>query len=301
MKKLIFVLQKVINNEINLNSNIFVEIKPMKSKILILSLAFSSFSFAQMDTIYSNNEKLAINVKEITEDAVKFTYPNEDFINTFYKNTINKIVFKSGRVQTFNESSSFNKLTSIRDYDKVTISNVESEVKGLFKIADVGAKAKGGSTFSSMEKVRNRAYNKIKMQSAMMGANVVYLAHQNTEGNKMGGYWQAGSTTETILTGVAYSNILLDLNDFKTKLISKNSFNVLKEYRLGTSNMEYTETTSNKSIVIKEILKENNGVFIIADVDKKEIKFRLSYYNESNFSLYYKDKSDANYLYEIQF
>lgn len=272
----------------------------MKNKILILSLAFSSFSFAQMDTIYSNNEKLAINVKEITEDAVKFTYPNEDFINTFYKNTINKIVFKSGRVQTFNESSSFNKLTSIRDYDKVTISNVESEVKGLFKIADVGAKAKGGSTFSSMEKVRNRAYNKIKMQSAMMGANVVYLAHQNTEGNKMGGYWQAGSTTETILTGVAYSNILLDLNDFKTKLISKNSFNVLKEYRLGTSNMEYTETTSNKSIVIKEILKENNGVFIIADVDKKEIKFRLSYYNESNFSLYYKDKSDANYLYEIE-
>lgn len=214
----------------------------MKNKLLILvTLSISSTAFCQMDTIYSNNEKLAVNVKEITEDAVKYTYPNEDLINTSYKNTIQKIVLKSGRIQTFNEASAFNKVNSIQDFEKVTISNVESEVKGLFKIADVGAKAKGGSTFSSMEKVRNRAYNKIKIQSAMMGANVVYLAHQNTEGNKMGGYWQAGSTTETILTGVAYSNSVLDYNSLKSKLGDKTTFNVVKEYRLGTSSMEYSE------------------------------------------------------------
>ena len=271
-----------------------------KTLLILPTLLLSSLSFAQMDTIYSNNEKLVVNVKEITEDAVKFTYPNEDIINTSYKNTINKIVFRSGRTQTFNESSSFNKLTSIQDFEKVTISNVESEVKGLFKIADVGAKAKGGSTFSSMEKVRNRAYNKIKIQSAMMGANVVYLAHQNTEGNKMGGYWQAGSTTETILTGVAYSNSVLDFNAFKSKISDKTTFNIVKEYRLGTSSMEYTETNIKKSLIIKDVLKENNGVFVLADFDKKEIKFRLSYLNDSNFSLYYKDKSDANYLYEIE-
>ncbi|MBO6211963.1 hypothetical protein, partial [Algoriella sp.] len=125
----------------------------MKHKLLFLfTFSISSVVFSQMDTIYSNNEKLAVNVKEITEDAVKYTYPNEDLINTSYKNTIQKIVLKSGRVQNFNEASAFNKITSIEDFEKVTISNVESEVKGLYKIADVGAKAKGGSTFSSMEK-----------------------------------------------------------------------------------------------------------------------------------------------------
>jgi len=273
----------------------------MNKKILFFStILLSSLSFAQMDTIYSNNEKLAVNVREITEDAVKFTYPNEDMINTSYKNTINKIVFKSGRTQTFNESSSFNKLSSIKDFEKVTISSVESEVRGLYKYADVGAKAKGTTIYSSMEKVRNRAYSKMKIQAAMMGANVIYLAHQNTEGNKAGGYWQSGSTTETILSGVAYSNTLLDFNDFKSKIGSKNTFNVNKEFRLGTSNMEYTESTSKKTLIIKDVLKENNGVFVLADLDKKEIKFRLSYFNDSTFSLYYKDKSDANFLYEIE-
>lgn len=126
----------------------------MKNKLLLLStLLIRTTAFCQLDTIYSNNERLAVNVKEITEDAVKYTYPNEDLINTSYKNTIQKIVLKSGRVQIFNEGSAFNKVNSIQDFEKVTISNVESEVKGLFKLADIGAKAKGGSTFSSMEKV----------------------------------------------------------------------------------------------------------------------------------------------------
>jgi len=274
----------------------------MKNKLLLLvTLSISSTAFCQMDTIYSNNEKLAVNVKEITEDAVKYTYPNEDLINTSYKNTIQKIVLKSGRIQTFNEASAFNKVNSIQDFEKVTISNVESEVKGLFKIADVGAKAKGGSTFSSMEKVRNRAYNKIKIQSAMMGANVVYLAHQKTEGNKMGGYWQAGSTTETILTGVAYSNSVLDYNSLKSKLGDKTTFNVVKEYRLGTSSMEYSESKIEKAFMIKEVLKENTGVYIIGYLDKKETKYRVAYFTEDAFFLYYKDKSDANYQYEVRF
>lgn len=273
----------------------------MNNKLLLLSFLLLSLPlYAQFDTIYSNNEKLAVNVKEITEDAVKFTFPDEDIINTSYKNSINKIVFRSGRSQIFNESSSLNKLTSIKDFEKVTISNVESEVKGLFKLADIGAKAKGTTIYSSMEKVRNRAYAKMKIQAAMMGANVIYLAHQNTEGNKAGGYWQSGSTTETILTGVAYSNSLLDINDFKSKLNNSTTYNVIKEYKLGTSNMEYIQSDSKKKILIKDIVKENNGIFVIADLDKKETKFRVAYFNDSNFSLFYKDKSDANFLFEIE-
>ena len=64
----------------------------MKNKLLLLiTFTTCSTAFCQLDTIYSNNEKLAVNVKEITEDAVKYTYPNEDLINTSYKNTIHFI------------------------------------------------------------------------------------------------------------------------------------------------------------------------------------------------------------------
>lgn len=269
--------------------------------LLLLTLGLSSNAFCQMDTIYTNNEKLAVNVKEITTDAIKYSYPNEDLINTSYKNSVQKIVLKSGRVQTFNESSAFNEVNSINDYEKVTISNVESEVKGLFKVSDVGAKAKGGSTFSSMEKVRNRAYEKIKIQAAMMGANVVYLAHQNTEGNKYGGYFQAGSTTETSLTGVAYSNNSIDLEKFKLKLNNKNSFTAIKEYRLGTSNMTFSELSIEYDLTIKDIIKENSGIYILADLNKKEYKFRLAYFDENNFYLYFKNKNNANFQYVVKF
>jgi len=47
-----------------------------------------------MDTIVINNQKTACSVKEITPDAVKYTYPNEDVINSVFKNTVQKIIFR---------------------------------------------------------------------------------------------------------------------------------------------------------------------------------------------------------------
>ena len=58
----------------------------MKKTILLLSTILkTSFLIAQNDTIYTNNDKIIGSVKEITEDAVKFSYPDEDFTNSIYK------------------------------------------------------------------------------------------------------------------------------------------------------------------------------------------------------------------------
>jgi hypothetical protein len=60
----------------------------LKSLALTISLtALSLTSKAQVDTIYSNNIKIACTVKEITPDAVKYTYPGEDLLNSVYKST----------------------------------------------------------------------------------------------------------------------------------------------------------------------------------------------------------------------
>src|SRR5690349_23148616 len=102
----------------------------MKTLTFIL-LYFAACIFngmAQSDTIYTNTEKIACSVKEVTQDAVKFVYPNEEIINTVYKNTIQKIVFKSGRVQTFAEATSYKTVRGAEEYENVTFTYVQSEV-----------------------------------------------------------------------------------------------------------------------------------------------------------------------------
>lgn len=80
----------------------------MKLKIyILLFFTTSQIIHSQSDTLFVNNERIAVNVKEVTTDAVKFTYPGEEMINSMFKNGVNKIVFKSGRTQLFNESSSY--------------------------------------------------------------------------------------------------------------------------------------------------------------------------------------------------
>src|ERR1700761_4316980 len=101
--------------------------------LFFLIFMSTSFCYAQMDAVVLNNQRIACSVKEVTPDAIKYTFPGEDVINSVYKNTVQKIIFKSGRVQTFAEATSYKEVNNVMDYDKVTITSVESEVKGLFK------------------------------------------------------------------------------------------------------------------------------------------------------------------------
>src|SRR5437870_2125972 len=109
--------------------------KPFSFKFLLSVFLFTGMTisccYAQMDTLYTNNQRIACSVKELTPDAVKYTFPGEDVINTVYKNTIQKIIFKSGRVQLFAEATSYKIIASVLDFDKVTVTSVEEEVKGL--------------------------------------------------------------------------------------------------------------------------------------------------------------------------
>jgi hypothetical protein len=262
-------------------------------------LLCSKICLAQTDTIFSNNEKTACNVKEVTQDAVKFTYPNEDLVNIVYKNTIQKIVFKSGRVQTFAESTSFKKIESSNDYENVTISQVESEIKGLYKIGDVSAKAKGTTVYSNQEKVKQRAYKKLKIEAAMMGANIVYLTAQRTEGNKYGGYYQSGSSAETNLTGIAYSNILPSYSDFEKLMLNKTIFFAILDSHLWYSGTDISQIEISKKFEINSI-KNENGLIIINGVLEGELNckvFRVVSFNSESFNIFYQDK---NMVYNIK-
>lgn len=276
----------------------------MKSKnLLTLLILFNSsiFCFAQTDTLMINNEKISCSVSEVTADAVKFKYPGEEMINTVYKNTVQKVIFKSGRIQTFVEATSYKKVTKVDDYENITTTSVESEIKGLFKLGDVSSKAKGTTTFSNQERVKTRAYKKMKIQAAMMGANIVLLSNQRSEGNKYGGYFQSGSTTETSLTGIAYTNQLPNIDDFKKLITDRTTFPVIEEYKMWASDSDLSKSTIKGSFTITNIINDNGIITLEGELSgvKKYNKFRLANFNKESFSIYYQDKSTA-YNYTIQ-
>lgn len=277
----------------------------MKSKtLLVLStlLGSSLFCSAQTDTLVINNEKISCSVSEITVDAVKFKYPGEEMVNTVYKNTVQKVIFKSGRTQTFVEATSYKKVAKVDDYENITTTTVESEIRGLFKLGDVSSKAKGTTILSNQERVKGRAFKKMKIQAAMMGANVVLLSNQRSEGNKYGGYYQSGSSTETSLTGIAYTNQLPNLEDFKKLVKSKTSFSVIEEYKMWASDSDMSKSNIKGEFTLANIINDNGIITLEGQLSglKKYNKFRLTAFNNETFSIYYQDKSTV-YNYTVQF
>ena len=267
-----------------------------KSIIIPITIAIATLCNAQSDTIVSNNEKIPCTVKEITPDAVKYSFVGEDLTNTLYKNMVQKIVFKNGRTQTFSEATAFKKVVDVRDYENVTITQVESEIKGLFKLGDASAKAKGTTTLSNQERVKERAYRKFKIQAAMQGGNSIYLTNQRTSGNLQGSWYQASASAEASLTGVVYSNELPNYDNFKKLIGDKTKFNTTYEYTLYSCLSDLTRCAIHKQFTLFT-LKNENGLIMIEgklDGESKYSRFRVVSYSKESFTIFYEDK-DAQY------
>ena len=78
----------------------------MRKKIFLLLVAISSFLNAQTSNediiIKINGDSIKVNIISVDE-KISFNYPNEKVISILSKNCINKIIFGSGRVETFSE------------------------------------------------------------------------------------------------------------------------------------------------------------------------------------------------------
>ena len=275
----------------------------IKTFVFLFFCLFSiEYCYSQTDTIIVNNQKISCIVKQITPDAVNYTYPGEDVINSVFKNTVQKIIFKNGRVQTFAEATSYKPVKSVMNYDNVTITSVESEVRGFFKVGDVSSKAKGTTVYSNQERVKDRAYHKIKIQAAMFGANIIYLSDQRTEGNKYGSYYTSGSTAETNLTGIAYSNVLPDYDGFKKSIGSKTNFIAVQKFELGGSDSDVSQDNINKTFEITNITNENGIISIEGNLKgESDIhNFQLANFTDDSFSIAYKYKGTAyNYVIKL--
>lgn len=265
---------------------------------LIIFSSIANVGFSQqvsLDSVFTKEGLIVAEVKEVTPEVVKFTYPSESVMNSIYRNTIEKIVFKSGRVQVFRETQALGEINSAFDYEKVSITHVESEIKGLYKLDEVFSKAVGTTTLSNITAVKERAFRKLKIQAALLGGNVLYMIDQNTVGNQYGGYYQSGKATETTLTGIVYSNSIPKIEEVTTNLNKQKIYKVISSYFAGNNSTEVEGSSYiPDTFTMDNFYQENGFVYINGNTEGvKNTVFKVVSFKNNQMILYWKDKKNA--------
>lgn len=264
----------------------------MKFTLSVFALFAGVFgASAQVDTIFTHEAVIPCNITEITETAAKYQYPGEAHNNSISLNAVRRIVYRSGRVQEFAARTSFRRLSSPMEWEQVAIASVESEVQGLYKVDDVSSKAKGTTEFSNQERVKRRAIDKMKMQSAILGGNVVYMVQMRSDGTKYNWLTGGGSTAETSLFGVAYSSQMPRLADVEKLVNSHTDFSVIEEVTMVNTDSKYSVDKMAEKLTIDRVYDDSGLVMLEGHIRGiKEQVFRVTFCNESDFYIAYKTR-----------
>lgn len=262
----------------------------MKKLITFLTLlqGFINSGFAQekLDSIYTTSEVLAVHVKEVTNEKVQFVYPEEEVVNTMEVGSIVKIVFKSGRTQTFSEVSSFRGVKNGLDWEYVTVIQNDRELKGLYQLDQVNAKAKAATGWGSVGKMENRAKRKLLIETAMNGGNVVFLTQQNSSTRSQ------KSTSSSVLGGVAYGSSVPNFDAFKKIVESQDELRYVEKHALGVNSDDLKVATQTGEIIsLTNIEKSGHMIYVNASIPgEDETKFRVSYFDNEQIILVYRTK-----------
>ena len=260
--------------------------KPILTILIILFSISAIFSQNQMDSIFTKNEILVVNIKEVTEDVVKFSYPGETIQNSLNLSSVSKIVFRSGRVQNFIGSRSLRRVKNGLDWEYVTVLQTEHDVKGLYQLDQVSAKAKAATGWGSVGKMENRAMRKLLIETAMNGGNVVYLTNQSSSTRTQ------RSTSSSVLGGIAYGNSIPDYNNFIKITKGKEGFKYIENHSLGVNSDDIKITTMNGQMIkFNNIEKAGSMIYVYAKFPGIETeKFRVSYFDDDQIILVYRTK-----------
>ncbi len=170
----------------------------MKQILVLLVLVISINNvFGQDKIVKLSGETIICKVKEITDDNIKYSYEGEDLLNNISKNVVKEIIFKSGRIQKFSKRIVIN---GKEDWEKVQITTLESDIKGLVKGEEMMAKANSGWSFANQGKMQKKAMVKLKKQAASKGYHIVFLITTTSKG----GHYGISGGTKASVTGVGY-------------------------------------------------------------------------------------------------
>jgi len=163
---------------------------------LVLSLAMN-VSYGQDKIVKLSGDTIDCKVNEITNSNIKFIYQGEELINHISKNVVKVIIFNSGRIQEISERVVIN---GEEDWEKVKITNLESEIEGLVRGEEMMSKAASGWSTTGEGKMQKKAMDKLKKQAAAKGYHIVFLITTTTKGGHSG----ISGGTKASVTGVGY-------------------------------------------------------------------------------------------------
>lgn len=166
----------------------------MKKIILILFIFYALSSMAQdrkPDSVFKiNGDTLQVFVINLSEYDATYSFPNESITYTVTKNVIYKIKFGSGRIEKITDPII---VKNEDDWEKVKITTIPSEIKGLVSIGSVKAMGNVGFGLKNAITFDNKIEEKLKRQAADMGSHIIFLETKNSQANGA-----------TIITGVAF-------------------------------------------------------------------------------------------------
>lgn len=257
----------------------------LKKPLIIALLLFVSAPslYAQRDTIFFiARTKTACFVKEIDPDVIVYTLRGEDVINTVYRNTVQKIRFRNGRVQVFTEIKAYKHVEGLKDYENVSVTTDENNVQGLYKLGDLSTRATKG------------AEKRLKMQAALMGANVIYIVNQNTNTSAD----PDDATLFPYVTAQAYTSTVPDADKFKKLIGSRTDYAAKQTYALWGNANNVSAENSYRRFTIKNVNNDDGIISIEGKLkDEKDVSvFQLTGFNDDAFSISY---SKENTVYNV--
>ena len=147
---------------------------------ICLVIVLSINAFSQDKLVLKSGEELNVKVVANNENTIQFTYPGETLVNEKNKREISCIIYESGRKEEFHVGIDVPVINSEKDWEKVVETQLESDVAGLTRVAELKATSGwGGSLGSSIGD--KGAIKKLKKKAAKLGAGVI-LVHGSTNG-----------------------------------------------------------------------------------------------------------------------
>ncbi len=134
--------------------------------LVILLLIFNIVEcFSQDKIILLSGDTLNVKITKSSNEMIEYLYPNEDAVNELYKNSVQSIIYSSGRVEKIANKLGVQTIQSERDWDKVIITYNKEDVKGLTRYKQVAKSSGWGGSMGS-----NMGYNdcikKMKKEAA---------------------------------------------------------------------------------------------------------------------------------------
>lgn len=147
---------------------------PKSAILFALSFLFLHLVHAQDKIIKRNGDTLKVKIVHSTPDMVEFTYPNEESLNSEYKNNLSKIIYSSGREENCAGEKKLAVVNGEKDWEKVEITSNPDDIKGLTKLGEVVGKSGWGGAYAQGLGDKN-ARKALKKNAAKLGASIVLL------------------------------------------------------------------------------------------------------------------------------